>query len=245
MTIALNNAPDFIRKAPHSMAYLDHFVKLDSDLWSTVEADSGATVTHDADGVNGKALITTGGTDNNEAYMYTPELFKIAADRAIMVEAMIDFDEANTDDANVIFGLMDGVAANHLQDDGGGPVASFDGAVIYKVDGETRWRVRSSNAATAKSHETEITAGGNAQLLRICIQAISSATAEITYWIDENGGQAPTQVREYDVNDRIPPIKHEIAISGLEEMALVIGAKAGSANSEVISVDFASWLQTL
>jgi len=241
----LNNVPDALHTVPHSATYVDDFFGLDTTVWNKVDADSGATVAHDADGVSGVVLLTTGATDNNEAYHYTNEIFKIGANRTICVDVRLSYSESATDDANVIVGLMNGVAGDLLQDDGAGPKGTFDGACIYKVDGETRWRVRSSNGTDASSHETTVTAGGGYQLLRIVVSAIDSATAEVTYYIDEDGGQNPMQVREYNTIDRVPPITHNLALSGLdEELALVVGVKAGSASSEVVSVDYTVWDQT-
>ncbi|WP_013626595.1 hypothetical protein [Rubinisphaera brasiliensis] len=245
MSVSLNNVPDAVYKAPHTAAYVDDFFGLEDTTWNTVDDDSGATVAHDADGVNGVVLLTTGATDNNEAYLYTNEIFKIANNRTICVDVRLSYSESATDDANVIVGLVNGVAANLLQDNGAGPKATFDGACIYKVDGETRWRVRSSNGTTATTHETTVTAGGGYQLLRIMIVGVDSATAKVTYLFDADGGQNPSQAKEYNVIDRIPPITHDLALSGLdEELALVVGVKAGSASSEVVSVDYTVWDQT-
>jgi len=110
----------------------------DGDAWTKLDADSGATVAIDADGTDGVMLLTTGATDNNEASLAsTNELFLFAADRAIVIEAHLQFAEANTDDANVAFGLADAWGANLLGDNGAGPKSSYSGCLIYKADGDT------------------------------------------------------------------------------------------------------------
>ena len=56
---------------------------------------------------------------------------------------------------------MDAAGANALQDDGGGPAASFDGAVFYKVDGGTKLRFMASNAADQESEDlVDFVSGG-------------------------------------------------------------------------------------
>ena len=225
--------------APHTFSDLDDYLGLDTTKWDSIQADTGATVTEDADGVGGVILLTTGATDNNEAYHYSNEILKIAANKPFEIEARIQYAEANTDDANVVVGVMDAIAANHLLDNGAGLAASFDGACIYKVDGETRWRVKSSNGTTKTDTETDVTAGGSSyQLLRIRVEPISSTEAEITFWIDASGGQNPVQCREYNANPRTPSIKHTVLLASMTEIALVIGVKAGDTNSEVVSVDY-------
>ena len=245
MVRAATKLPAGYDVAPHTFSLFDDFIGLDSTRWNTIATDVGASVAIDTAGVGGVVQLTTGGTDNNEAYLYTNEILKIAANKPLELEARIQFAEANVDDANVLVGVMDAVAANHIVDDGAGLVASFDGACIYKVDGENRWRVKSSNGTTNTDSETDVTAGGaNYQLLRIRIDPVSDSEAEITFWIDENGGQNPSQVREYNANPRTPSIKHTVSLTAMTEIALVIGVKAGGANSEVVSVDYVNFAAT-
>ena len=113
------------------------------DGWTSLAADTNASVTIDADGVGGIAVLNTGdATDNNEAALFTTqELFLAAAGKPIYAAARIQYTEANTNVSNVAFGLADIFGdANTLLDNGAGPAASFYGAMIYKVDGSTVWR---------------------------------------------------------------------------------------------------------
>ena len=113
----------------------------DGYIWTKTAGDAGASVAQDADGLGGVILLTTGATDNNEAYLASPELFKFLANRPIEFEILLQFSEANTDDANDCAGLMDAVGANSIQDNGAGPKASYSGAVFFKADGDTVWSV--------------------------------------------------------------------------------------------------------
>jgi hypothetical protein len=220
---------------PDQFEIADDFLDyIDLDMWTKIDADAGASTAQDADGVGGLILLTTGATDNNECYLHTTnELFKVVADKEIDIECRLQFTEANTDDANVIFGLMDAVAANHLIDDGAGPVATYDGAVLYKVDGGTVWVAESSNAGTQVTNTTKTTAGGTAyQTLRIRITPRDATDADVTFFVD---GQ---QCEDTNQNAGQPFITQTLTLSGLAEMALVVGAKAGGANSEVVTVDY-------
>jgi hypothetical protein len=175
--------------------------------------------------------------DNDEAYLFsTTELFKFADDKGLVAECRLKWTEANTDDANILFGLMDAWAADHLQDDGAGPPSSYDGAVIYKVDGATVWTVETSNATTQTTTTTDRTSTQTTfQTLRIVAKMISSADCEVTFWCDSAGGVNFTQLRDTSGN----PIKHTIAVSGLAEMAVGVGVKNGvGSDAETLSVDY-------
>jgi hypothetical protein len=209
----------------------EHFVT--GDVFTDTSADTGASVAMQ-DAANGQVLLVTGAVDNNECYLHTTkEVFLFAADKPLRVGCRIKFAEANTDDANVFFGLMDAVGADSILDDGAGPKATFDGSIIYKVDGETVWRVMSSNATARSSHVTAVTAGGTAwQKLEIVCRPISSTKMEILYFIDDS------QLRSSTAMAGEPNIRHEYTLASSTEMMLFVGVKAGGANSESVYVDW-------
>lgn len=203
------------------------------DLFTDTSADSGAAVAN-PDAVGGIVTLTTGGTNNNECYLHsTRELFKFAAGKPLFFEARLQYSEANTDDANLLVGFMDNVAADAILDDGAGPKASYSGAVFFKVDGGTRWNVETSVGGTQNTLELTSansldraakTAGGSAyQVLRIEVNPLSSTLAEASFFID--GAHVA---------------KLLFTFTGATEMHAVIGVKAGGSNSEVVSVDYLS-----
>lgn len=209
----------------------DFFWYLSPHLWTSLAADGGSSVAIDDDGTGGVLTLTTGATNNNEcAVVTTNELFDIIADQPISAEGRIQYTEANTDDANVAFGFMDAFGADALLDDGAGPAASFDGAIIYKVDGETVWRCQSSNGTSKTTTVTTATAGGSSyQRLGIDIQDLDGTSAEITFFLDGQPLLDSTFRR---------PIKHTLAIASTTQMDFGFYVKAGSANSETPNVDY-------
>lgn len=234
----LTQLPDEIGLLVHSFGGyddFDHYVT--ADTFTTVASDSGSiSVSDGAKGI--LAIVPSDGTvgDNDETYLKgTKEIFLMAANKSIWFEALVQFTEANTNDANIIVGLMNAVAADHLLDDGAGPAASFSGFVFYKVDGGTVWRVRSSVGATNTDSITNITAGGSSyQRLTIEFRAIDSTTGEVSFLID---GAVVT-----DSNNR--PIKHSITYTGATEMQIVAGVKNGDTNLETLNVDYIAWRQS-
>jgi hypothetical protein len=154
-----------------------------------------------------------------------------AADKPILFETRVQFTEANADDANVIAGLMDAVAADALLDNGGGPKASYSGMVFFKEDGQTLWSCESSVggvqtttqlSAAGALDKVPRTAGGSAwQVLRIEFRPISPTLADVLFFVD---GQAAC--------------RQSLSFTGATEMQVVMGVKNGGANLETLNVDY-------
>jgi hypothetical protein len=236
--------PDEAKTLPLTFGFVDDFFGLNSALWTDVEGDAAGDVAIDADGVGGVVQCTVTTTNNEEAYTAGLENFKIQAGKPIELTGRLQFTEAATDDANIIFGLMDAWGANQLVDDGVGPKATFDGACFYKIDGGTRWRVRTSNGTAYTDTELNYTAGqAGYQTLRILIQPGHDGYAEVSYWIDQAGGNALVQCREYGATAREPDVKHRVLLASMTELAVGFGLKNGGANSEALNVDYVSCFQ--
>lgn len=236
---ALMNLPMNFQLLSQVQGVQDDFLNYSSgNLWTTVATDSGSATVSDA--ANGELAISpSDGTvaDNDETYVKaTTEVLLFAADRAIVFVASVKWTEGNVDDLNVAAGFMNAVGANSILDDGGGPKASFSGAVFYKIDGETVWRVRSSVGTTYTDTKTNITAGGSAyQELRIEFTAIDTTTGTVSFLID---GAIAT-----DTNGK--PIKHQLTYTGATEAQAFVGAKNGAATTvETLKVDYAGWFQS-
>lgn len=205
------------------------------DGWTTLVADGGtsAAVT---DAVGGRLSMITGATDNNEVAVRSSfEIFLVADNKPMRLETRIQYTEANTDDANVMVGFMDALAANSLVDDGAGVRTTGNYFVFFKVDGGTVWQVRSRNDTETETNSTGITAGGASfQKLRIEIDNEGSGTnVEVKFFIDDIQCVDATTLR---------PIVHTIAVASSTEMNAGLYVKAGSANSETLVADwFWAW----
>jgi len=213
---------DFAASRNSVIEFFDEFFWFDDgDDWVDTVSDAGTIEVTDAAG--GVLSIATGATDNNESYVsLKSEAFKFQTNKRLFFEARVKLTEANTDDANIIVGLSDTVAANSLVDDGAGPMASYDGAVFFKVDGGTVWQAECSNAAT----QTTDTSAGT---------FTSGSWHRLTIWYDYNDG---TTANVYFYVDGTLGATLTLTISGLEEMHVLLGAKAGGANAEALLVDY-------
>jgi hypothetical protein len=225
-----NSANDVLSARGGTIDFMDDFYVLDGTAtvgeWNDAVTDGGTIASVDA--VGGVASIATGGVDNNESYISSQhEIFKFETDKRLFFEARVKLTEANTDDANIIVGLSDTVAADSLLDDGAGPMASYDGVVFFKVDGGTKWQFESSNAGTQDT-ETDVGDFSDATWTKLgfLYDFNDGVTANITPYVDGVAGTAVT-----------------VTIAGLEEMHILLGAKAGGGNAETLLVDYVHVIQ--
>ena len=216
----------------------DHFIT--ADRWTFV-GDSGETQAV-TDAAGGILSIACDGDDNDEAYIHTTyELFKFAQNKPIVAEVRQSYEEANTDDANIIIGFFDAIAANVLVDDGAGPKTSGSGFGFFKEDGETLWSVYASKSSTQTKVQLTAsnsrdglakTAGASAtgtyQVLKFEFCPTASDRAHFNFYIDG--------VHVYTISD--------FDWSSGTDMDIGFGAKAGAANTETLLIDYVSAYQS-
>ena len=218
-----------------NMYIFDHFAgePLANLLYGTTTTDSGTVAVGSTQG--GVVTLTpSDGTvaDNDEAGLFTlNEVFKIAAGKPLCCRALIQFSEANTDDANVFVGFASSFGANLLVDDGAGPRTSGNVIGIYKVDGGTVWRcvTRSGSGSNVTDSVSITTAGGSAyQDLQVVISDSGLSTvAQVSFLV--NGKEL------YDSNGN--KIIHQFPIASASAMSFGAYIKNGSANLETLNID--------
>lgn len=209
----------------------DFFWYVITHMWTSLIADATTTMNIDAGYPGGRVLLYTDTTDNNEVAIGTAQKnFKDLAGKPLVCEALIQFAEPATNTANVVFGFCSVITtANTLVDNGGGMVTTYDGHVIYKVDGETVWRCGSSRGTTQYSTTSTTTAGGSSpQKLRIETQMEDSTTCTTRYYVDD------VQLR--DSNG--VPIVHTQLLASAAAMQVGLAAKTGSANALSVYADY-------
>ena len=226
--------PERFLVAPRQFGFVDHFDHfVTADRWTSLQADSGSSVAAE-DAAEGGLLLTTGSTDNDEVYLHlNSEMFLIADDKPMSCIARLAFAEAGTDDINVLFGFQSAVVVNSLQDNAGGPLATYSGAVFFKLDGELFWRFETSLAGTQTTTRLAAVSPNLAtdfHTLQIDIRRRDALTVEIIPMIDEAGGNNPQQA----LDNTGVKIKHTITLGSPTEMAIVCGVKSGGSNSEAV-----------
>ena len=135
---------------------------------------------------------------------------------------LVQFTEANVNEANILVGVMDGVAAGCLADGNAGPKASYSGMVFFKNGGTNVWSCESSVGGTQSTTVTSTPAGGASyHTLTGQWQPINATQAEAAFFID--GLLVARQL---------------FTFTGGVAMQLVAGVKNGSANLETLKVDY-------
>lgn len=228
-----------ILRFPRELTQIDQFGvfsdfaedQLDALFVDTI-TDTGTVLMGDAAG--GVATLTpSDGTvaDNDEAYLASAnEVFLVAAGKPIYAAASLKFAEANTDDANIAFGLQNAVGANSIVDDGAGLKVSGSCIGIFKVDGGTVWKCVSSINGTSTVSTSTATAGGTAfQKLEIEVIDFTGTQMKVVFKLD--GIPLKDSTTGLD-------IVHTIAVASATEMQLFAGVKNGGANLETLNVDW-------
>jgi hypothetical protein len=97
---------DLARQSPSTFGIIDHFTGLDTTKFSTTISDLGSVAVGDA--VGGVAVITPSDAtiaDNDESYLQSKEVFRIASQKPIEFAARVQFTQAATNAANILAGL--------------------------------------------------------------------------------------------------------------------------------------------
>jgi hypothetical protein len=203
--------------------FWDEFTHL-ADHWTTVnDGSSGTNLLNDAAG--GTYSLVTAAADNDYHILFSDsEVFRFAAGKPLYFAARARLTEANTDDANIVIGLADGPDTGAIiQNDGAGPPSSFDGALFYKVDGTLSLFFQTANGSSKTTTNLGTFTSGTWYELGFLYRSCSTAdtTAEIVPAVNGTLYSA-----------------HSVTISGLDEMNVVAGVKAGGANAESLVLDY-------
>jgi hypothetical protein len=192
----------------------------------------------------GGICIITGDTSAND-YGYvgtTNKILSITNNYPIYIETMLQYTEQNTNAANVMFGVSSAaLTSNGMQATSTGePPSSWSGAVIYKVNGGTMWKTKSSVGSTSPGASQSNTVAGTSsataqQWLGISIEPVSATIAEVTYYVD---GQ------QLYVANQITPIKDQLTYTGAAQMAVFVGLmQTSTVNAEILNVDYVAYEQ--
>jgi hypothetical protein len=172
----------------NNISIFDDFVnEALTTLTYSVTKDASMAVT--VAGLGGILTIAGDTTDNDECYLFTQnDIFKPGAGYAIEAKCLMQYSEAATNAANVLFGLVSSPAADLLVDNGAGPRTSGTVIAIYKVDGGTVWRcvTRWGSSTSVLDTVSTTTAGGTAyQELAISVaDGGSSGTSVVSFYVD-------------------------------------------------------------
>lgn len=199
----------------------------DVQAWTVVSDGGTGTPVFNNDAAGGIANVVTAAADNDySAYVSASEVFKITANKKMWFKARVKVAEATTNESTWWVGLTDTTTTGGMQANAAGPLASYDGILFWKTP-ETAMtlNVETSNAGT------QVTSSA------IATTVTNKWTTVAFYW-DGNGYVLPY----YAVNDSDTLVASSpiaLTASGMEEMHVVFGVKAGpTAGAETLQVDY-------
>ena len=194
--------------------------------WATV--DDGATGTNafqDASG--GVYNVVTAAADNDYHAMTSPtEVFKFTAGKKAWFKARVKVAEATTNESTWWVGVTDTTTTGGMQANTAGPLASYDGALFWKTP------------ETALTLNFETSNAGTQNTLSTFATSVTSTWTTVAFYWDGISTVTPfAAVNDSDV--MIPYTPQALVATGLEEMHLVFGVKAGpTAAAETLQIDY-------
>jgi hypothetical protein len=216
----------------------DDFIK-GPDTTNTYAAtltNSGTATLVNTGGNSGVLALAASGVSpaaSDQSYFATTNSFFLPlSGQPLLVDALIQFTELNTNQANIFFGIASGVAANLQVAANGGMRTTGTILGFSKVGGSTVWTGYARNGSTVQS-TVSVQASGLATWQRLSVEIIDqvSLLCTVVFKVD---GQILT-----DVNGNF--IKFIVPYSGLTKCQLVIGIRNGTVvtgGGEVVNVDW-------
>lgn len=206
-----------------------------SDLQAYTSAGDGSTGTNAfQDAAGGVFSLVTAAADNDYHELSSvAEQWKFASGKKLWFEARFKLAEAATNESAWWFGLTDTLTTGGFQANTSGPLASYDGALIWKDEATMTIDFETSNAGTQN------TTTGMATF-------VSDTWTRVGFYFD--GTATTSTITPYYSVDGSSALAagtaQNITLSGLEEMHLACGVKAGpSGNAETLQIDYFRILQ--
>ena len=205
-----------------------------SGLW--VEVDDGATGTNiSGDIIGGSMKIVTAASDNDHhAIRSASQCFNLVGTKELWFEVRFRITEATTNESTWWFGVLDALTTGGMQANTAGPLATYDGILMWTQEGDLAILSETSNAGT---QATNTTLGNyvSGTWTRLGFHVSSAATtAVVTFY---------SNLDDTAVMTAFGTTKN-LTRSGLQEMHVVLGLKTGpSAAIETLEIDYVKCVQ--
>jgi hypothetical protein len=233
------DAPSEADPQYHVTAYkfFDDFYSAPLDaygVWFEID-DAGTGTNATADGVGGIGTVVTAGADNDyHAITSVGEPFKFATGKKLWFEARFKLAEAATNESAWWFGLSDTLTTGGLQANNAGPLASYDGFLIWKDEGTM---TVDSELSEGGDQDTDADGGTFVTNKWTRVGFYYDGVTTITPYFDMNEAGAWTA-------GTAKVFAGNLALADMDEMHVVAGVKAGPAgNAETLQIDYIKCVQ--
>jgi hypothetical protein len=217
-----------------TVRYFDDFVTIaidDTTLlptdWALVQDGTPTAKTGALDGLGGWFQVTTDGTDSNEGYASSrSEAFIFNTTKELLFEARVKATVASgAGKVGFVVGLSDTVGANSILD-AGTLMTSFDGALFCLEEGADVSFTTSNATSQTRTAAAYSWTDGDTVRLGFYYSPGDGTTGRVTPIV--NGAEGTT---------------HDITISGLEEMHILLGCKTHEGAEQKLEVDWCEVIQ--
>lgn len=198
--------------------------------------DSGTGTCTYQDVAHGVFNVVTAAADNDyHAFASVNEIFNLGLSKKLWFEARVKVAEANTSESTWWVGLTDTTTTGGMQANAAGPLADFDGCLIYKTpETALTLNILVSNA-TVQDSETSIAT------------SVADTWTRVGFKYDGGDGTTGTITPYYSVDGSSAlaagtPVTFLLASMTASEV--VFGIKAGpTAGAETLQIDYIRCLQ--
>lgn len=211
----------------------EHYVAsgvISGNLWTPMNDGSSGTNAHQAltSGVIG--LVTAASDNDYQALRTTGTCFLPADGKPIWFASRFKLAEATTNDSAWWFGLSNTVTTGGLQAHASGPLASYDGILLWK-DEDTLTIDFETSITTTQNTINGIATFASDTWTRVGFHC--DGTGLVTPYVDVGDGAG---WKEYSAQ--------RLTLSGLNPMYLIFGVKAGPGGAaETLQVDYVHCIQ--
>lgn len=198
----------------------------DVQAWASVD-DAGTGTNAFQDAAGGVYNVVTAAADNDHHAMTSvTEVFKFTAGKKLWFEAKVKVAEATTDDSTWWVGLTDTTTTGGMQADAAGPLASYDGALFWKTP------------ETALTLNFETSNAGTQNTLSAAWTTVTNTWTKVAFVWD--GVDKVWPYAAVNGSDTwVPGTPQSLTATGLEEMHVVFGIKAGPGGAaETLQIDY-------
>ena len=208
----------------------DFFNYSTGGLFTSLATGAGSSAADDTAGVDDLLCTTANSADDIQGVVTTKANFLPVADQGIWGVGVVKVSSVATRSAAIYFGFFSATPQAGQAD--AVPAASYSGAIIYALEGDTNWRTQSSNAGTKNNHTSTLpVVEGRYNELRIDIVNWDGLNAQVTYNVN---GQTLM-----DSNYPNQPIVDKVAYASLVKMKLgaFVQRSHGTSGAQAASID--------
>jgi len=195
--------------------------------WGTVD-DSGTGTNAFQDALGGVFNVVTAAADNDyHAMVAQQKNFKFTAGKKLWLEARVKLSEATTSESTWWVGFTDTTTTGGMQANAAGPLASYDGALIWKTP------------ETAMTLNFEVSNAGVQATTSEFATSVTNTWTKVAFYFD--GVDTVTPYAAVNGSDSFVQGTGQViaSVSTMAEMKLVFGVKAGpTAGAETLQIDY-------